>query len=134
MSGALACCWPHPGGTIFTHLNSPSQEALGSRPGHWPWLGASGWVLWPLPWELGRPGKHVEKGAFLFFFAPGQESFTPVILLPAWFGDQKTKTFVVPGDWRKETSICCVPVCQAQCWAWKHMKTCLFFSTVGFCS
>lgn len=33
-SGALACGWPHPGGTIFTHLNSPSQEALGSRPGH----------------------------------------------------------------------------------------------------
>lgn len=29
-----ACCWPHPGGTIFTHLNSPSQpprrlQALG---------------------------------------------------------------------------------------------------------
>lgn len=29
---ALACCWPHPGGTICTHLNSPSQEVLGSRP------------------------------------------------------------------------------------------------------
>lgn len=34
MSKALACRLPHPGGTIFTHLNLPSQEVLGSRPGH----------------------------------------------------------------------------------------------------
>lgn len=34
MSKALACHLPHPGGTIFTHLNLPSREALGSRPGH----------------------------------------------------------------------------------------------------
>lgn len=31
---ALACGKPHPGGTIFTHLNLPSREALSSRLGH----------------------------------------------------------------------------------------------------
>lgn len=31
---SLACCWPHPGGTIFTHLNALSPKAPGSRPGH----------------------------------------------------------------------------------------------------
>lgn len=71
LSGALACCWPHPGGTIFTHLNSPSQpprrfQALGL-------VTDLGVVLWPLPEELERPRKHIERELVLL---RGQEHFT----------------------------------------------------------
>lgn len=77
MSGALACCWPHPGGTIFTHLNSPSQEALGSSLvtdlGLVPLAGCSGHSL-----GVGPPREAYREGAF---FAPGQEGFTPLALV-----------------------------------------------------
>ena len=71
LSGALACCWPHPGGTIFTRLNSPSQpprrlQALGL-------VTDLGVVLWPLPEELERPGKHIEWELVLL---NGREHFT----------------------------------------------------------
>ena len=80
MSGALACCWPHPGGTIFTHLNSPSQpprrlQALGL-------VTDLGLVLWPLPEELERPRKHIERELILLrgheHFTLGQDPTHPV--------------------------------------------------------
>lgn len=88
LSGALACCWPHPGGTIFTHLNSPSQEALGSSLvtdlGLVPLAGCSGHSLGV------RPTRDTyREGAF---FAPGQELYPTRPSFQYTFGDQKAKT------------------------------------------
>lgn len=55
-------------------------------------------MLWPLPRELGRPGKHIEKEMFL---SSDQGTFPASLSHALFLWRPDSETPEIPGDWRQ---------------------------------